>query len=226
MTAKNKKILGYIAGATVAALVLLYIFCPPVHKWGNSLLGRNEKEIPKPDTTNVDNEYEYGQPVEEIEVETLDVPRDSMLDSLALADSLLAAGIVRPIDGPPPTHVPGFGEEPPPPAPSVDDVPGTTKEAMQEVTPIDLNEMEQHVSPIATVNSKIKACRVKYNKLLDIYGEFAKKQTVEIQELGLKRKEELLNDLTQLMKLAQKNNDDEGMEEAADLRREVNKMNF
>ena len=47
-----------------------------------------------------------------------------------------------------------------------------------------------------------------------------------MQELGAKRKEELLTDLTQLMKLSQKNNDDAGMEEAADLRREVNKMNF
>ena len=226
MTTRNKKILLYITGATLAALVLLYIFCPPVHQWGNSILGRNEKDLPKPDTTNVDNEYEYGRPVEEIEVETLDMPRDSMLDSLALADSLLNAGIVRPIDGPPPTHVPGFGEEPLPPAPSIDDVPGTTKEDMQGVTPVDLSEMEQHVSPVAAVNSKIKACRVKYDKLREVYGEFAKKPTVEIQEVGAKRKEELLNDLTQLMKLAQKNNDDEGMEEAADLRREVNKMNF
>ena len=61
---------------------------------------------------------------------------------------------------------------------------------------------------------------------MDLYNEFAKKPTVEMQELGAKRKEELLTDLTQLMKLSQKNNDDAGMEEAADLRREVNKMNF
>lgn len=225
MTSHNKKILWWITGAIVFALVLLYAFCPPVHKWGNALLGRNEKELPQPDTTRVD-EFEYGRPVEEIEVETIDVPHDSLLDSIALADSLLTAGIVRPVDGPPPTHVPGFGEGPLPPAPSADDVPGTSKEELQEVTPVVVTELEQHVSTVGAVNSKIHACRSKYNKLVDLYKDFAKNPTVEIQELGAKRKEELLNDLTQLMKLSQKNNDDAGMEEAADLRREVNKMNF
>lgn len=209
----------------MAALVLLYIFCPPVHRWGNVLLGRNEKDLPKPDTTKVD-EFEYGRPVEEIEVEKIDVPHDSLLDSLALADSLLTAGIVRPVDGPPPTHVPGFGEGPLPPAPSADDVPGTSKEDLQEVTPVVVGDLEQHVSTVSAVNSKINSCRSKYNKLVDLYKDFAKNPTVEIQELGAKRKEDLLNDLTQLMKLSQKNNDDAGIEEAADLRREVNKMNF
>lgn len=225
MTARNKKILWGIVGATFVALVLLYIFCPPVHKWGNALLGRNEKDLPRPDTTKVD-EFEYGRPVEEIEVETIDVPHDSLLDSLALADSLLAAGIVKPVEGPPPTHVPGFGEGPLPPAPSTDDIPSTAKEDLQEVTPVVVSELEQHVSTVGAVNSKINSCRSKYNKLLDLYKEFAKKPTVEMQEIGAKRKEELLNDLTQLMKLSQKNNDDAGMEEAADLRREVNKMIF
>lgn len=225
MTSRNKIIYGWIAVAAVVALVLLYIFCPPVHHWGNALLGRDEKGLPKPDTTRVD-EFEYGRPVEEVEIEKIDVPHDSLLDSLALADSLLTAGIVKPVDGPPPTHVPGFGEGPLPPAPSADDVPGTSKEELQEVTPVVATELEQHVSTVGAVNSKIVACRTKYNKLVDLYKEFAKKPTVEMQELGAKRKEELLTDLTQLMKLSQKNNDDAGMEEAADLRREVNKMNF
>ena len=226
MTAQNKKIAWWITGATIAALVLLYIFCPPVHKLGNKLLGREEKELPKPDTSNVGEEYEYGKPVESIEIETLDVPRDSLLDSLALADSIMAAGIVRPVDGPAPTHIPGFGEEPLPPAPSKDAVPNTSEEAMQEVTPVSVNEMETHTSANASVNNKIKACRMKYNRLVDIFKSFAKTPTVEIQTQGAKLKEELLNDLTQLMKLAQTNNDESGMEEAADLRREVNKMNF
>ena len=96
MTSRNKKIYGWIAVAAVVALVLLYIFCPPVHRWGNALLGRDEKGLPKPDTTRVD-EFEYGRPVEEVEIEKIDVPHDSLLDSLALADSLLTAGIVKPV---------------------------------------------------------------------------------------------------------------------------------
>lgn len=225
MTARNKKIMWWSAGAIVVALVLLYLFCPPVHKWGNTLLGRNEKELPKPDTTKVD-EFEYGRPVEEIEVETIDVPRDSMLDSLAKADSILAAGLVRPLDGPPPTHVPGFGEGPLPPAPSTDAVPNTTEEGMQQVTPATVGDLELEPSSIAVVNNRINMCRNKYNKLVDLYEEWAKRPTAEMQEIGIKRKEELLTDLTMLMKLSQKHNDEEGMEAAADLRREVNKMNF
>ena len=107
-----------------------------------------------------------------------------------------------------------------------EDMRSLLKEELQEVTPVVVTELEQHVSTVGAVNSKIVACRTKYNKLVDLYKEFAKKPTVEMQELGAKRKEELLTDLTQLMKLSQKNNDDAGMEEAADLRREVNKMNF
>jgi hypothetical protein len=225
MTARNKKIMWWSAGAIVVALVLLYLFCPPVHKWGNTLLGRNEKELPKPDTTKVD-EFEYGRPVEEIEVETIDVPRDSMLDSLAKADSILAAGLVRPLDGPPPTHVPGFGEGPLPPAPSTDAVPNTTDEGMQQVTPATVGDLELKPSSIAVVNNRINMCRNKYNKLVDLYEEWAKRPTAEMQEIGIKLKEELLTDLTMLMKLSQKHNDEEGMEAAADLRREVNKMNF
>ncbi len=225
MTARNKKIMWWSAGAIVVALVLLYLFCPPVHKWGNTLLGRNEKELPKPDTTKVD-EFEYGRPVEEIEVETIDVPRDSMLDSLAKADSILAAGLVRPLDGPPPTHVPGFGEGPLPPAPSTDAVPNTTEEGMQQVTPATVGDLELKPSSIAVVNNRINMCRNKYNKLVDLYEEWAKRPTAEMQEIGIKLKEELLTDLTMLMKLSQKHNDEEGMEAAADLRREVNKMNF
>ena len=53
-----------------------------------------------------------------------------------------------------------------------------------------------------------------------------KKPTSEMQEIGSKRKEELLKELSQLMKASQAANDDAGMEEAADLRREVNKMRF
>lgn len=208
------------------ALVLLYFFCPPVHKWGNSVLGRNEKEFPKPDTTRVD-EYEYGVPVEEIEGEVIDVPRDSLLDSLILADSSLTAGMVRPVDGPPPGHVPGFGEGPLPPAPSEDDLPTVASErTIPTVVPAIIDEIEQHTSSNAQVSNKMAAARNNYNKLLDLYNEFVKKPTSEMQEIGSKRKEELLKELSQLMKASQAANDDAGMEEAADLRREVNKMRF
>jgi len=228
MKAREKKILWSIAGATLVALLLLYFFCPPVHKWGNSLLGRNEREIPKPDTTNVD-EYEYGVPVEEIKTETIDVPRDSLLDSLFLSDSTVA-GMVHPVPGPPPSHVPGFGEGPLPPAPSDDDLP-TTAEASKEsatpaVTPVVIDEIEQHTSSNATLNNKMTACRSNYTKLVDLYNEYVKKPTTEMQEIGAKRKDSLLKELSQLMKAAQKANDDAVMEEVADIRRQVNKMKF
>lgn len=225
MTARNKKILWWTGGAVIAVLVLLYIFCPPVHRLGNALLGRNEKELPQPDTLKTDD-YEYGRPVEELEVETIEVPKDSLLDSLMLTDSLVANGIVKPIVGPPPAHVEGFGEGPLPPAPSVDDLPNTSKEAMQEITPVAYTELEPFESTNSVVSNKIRTCRSSYNKLVKLYNDFTKTPTAELQEQGAKRKEDMLNELTQLMKLSQAKNDDAGMEEAANLRREVNKMNF
>lgn len=225
MTTRNKKILWWIVGATVATMVLLYVFCPPVHNWGNALLGRNEKALPKPDTT-ATNEYEYGVPVESFEVETIDVPRDSLLDSLKMADSIMAAAEVKPLSGPPPTHIEGFGEGPLPPAPSKNQVPGRTQEDMQEVTPMSLTDLEAHESENAAVNNKIKACRASYNKLMAVYAQFSKMPTAALQEQGAKLKEALLKDLTALMNLSKTKNDDMGMEEAADLRREVNKMQF
>lgn len=225
MTARNKKILWWIVGATVASIILLYIFCPPVHKWGNALLGRSEKDLPKPDTTMVD-EYEYGTPVEELEVETLDVPRDSLLDSLMMADSIMGAAEVKPIEGPPPAHIDGFGEGPLPPSPSTKVVPGRTQEDMQQVTPMAVADMEQFVSENVAVNNKIKACRASYNRLMAVYKEFAKMPTAALQEQGAKLKEAMLTELTQLMNLAKTKNDDIGMEAAAEMRREVNKMQF
>ena len=103
MTIKNKKILWSIAGATVVALVAMYLWVTPVHNWVNSLIGRNEKNYPQPKPGD-DVEYEYGTPVEELEGETIEVPRDTLLDSLMMADTTLI-GVVRPVDGPPPTHV-------------------------------------------------------------------------------------------------------------------------
>lgn len=225
MTRRNKKIMWWSGGAAIATLILLYVFCPPFQRWSNHLLGKNEKELPKPNNV-TNNEYEYGRPVEELDVETLDIPKDSLLDSLLMADSIMGAAQVKPIDGPPPAHVEGFGEEPLPPMPSPKDVPGRTKEDLQEVTPSPAGELEQHVSEYAAVNNKIKSCRMSYNRLLGVYREFAKTPTAALQEQGLKLKENLLNELTQLMKLSQSKNDDAGMEEAADLRREVNKMQF
>lgn len=226
MTAKDKKTAWIVTGAVVAVLLLLYIFCPPVHRFGNKLMGRADKEYPKPDTLKVD-EFEYGAPVEDLKGEIIDVPRDSLLDSLLLADSTLMSGVVMPVDGPPPTPVPGFGDGPLPPMPSDADMPAVAAEkTVPAVTPAVIDEIEQHTSNNASVNSRITSCRNKYNKLLDLYNEFVKKPTSEMQEIGSKRKEELLKELTQLMKASQAANDDGGMEEAADLRREVNKMKF
>lgn len=225
MTARNKKITWWTVGTVVAVLVLLYIFCPPFHKFGNSLLGRNEKEYPKPDSLKVD-EFEYGRPVEEIQGETIDVPRDSLLDSLMLADSTLN-GMVIPVDGPPPTPVPGFGDGPLPPAPSDDNLPITIAEkTIPAVKPVVLDEIEQHTSSNSSINAKISACRNNYNKLVDLYSEFVKSPSSELQEIGAKRKEEMLKELSQLMKAAQSANDEAGIDEAADLRRQVNKMKF
>lgn len=225
MTARNKKKVLWISGAVVAVLVLLYIFCPPFHKFGNSLLGRNEKEYPKPDSLKVD-EFEYGRPVEDIQGETIDVPRDSLLDSLLLADSTLMAGVVMPVDGPPPTPVPGFGDGPLPPAPSDDNLPISKEKSIPAVTPAVIDEIEQHSSTNTTINSKIIACRNNYNKLVDLYNEFVKSPSSELQEIGAKRKEEMLKELSQLMKAAQNANDNAGIDEAAELRRQVNKMKF
>ena len=231
MTSRNKKILWSIAGATVVTLALLYFFFPPVHNWVNSVIGRNEKTIPKPGNNN-GNEFEYGTPVESFEAEKLDIQRDSLLDSLINADTTLMAGVVRPIDGPQPTHVEGFGEGPLPPAPSEENMPiknpdeqdaeGEGENAEQQ-----LIEIEQHVSQNPAINKKIVECREAYNKLHDVYRQFVANPTPKLKSEGNKQKDAVLKLLTQLMKLAQTNgNDEAGLEEAADLRREVNKMLF
>ena len=199
--------------------MLLYIFCPPVHKLGNKLLGRSEKEYPKPDSVKVD-EFEYGVP-QDLQGEIIDVPRDSMLDSLMLADTLL-----MPIDGPAPTPVPGFGDGDLPPMPSDDDLPIKIAPVKPENMPAGLEEIEHYASSNASVNAKLTSCRDNYKKLHDLYSEFVAHPTSEYKEIGAKRKKELLDELSQLMKAAQGVNDDNCLEETAALRREVNKMKF
>ena len=225
MTARNKKILWMIAVATVVALVLLYILCPPVHRWGNSLLGRNEKELPKPDTTRVE-EYEYGTPVEEITAETIDVPRDSVLDSLMRADTI-PPGIANPVQGPAPAHVPGFGEGPLPPSPNVNSVPDVNGDnTAADNAESQVEEIEIHTSENPAVNAKIMECREAFNRLGALFAEYGTTPTPKLKADGAKQKDALLKELTKLMKLSQASNDEAGMEEAADLRREVNKMIF
>lgn len=219
MTAQNKKITWWTIGAVAAVLVLLYIFCPPVHRLGNKLLGRSEKEYPKPDSLKVD-EFEYGVP-QDLQGEIIDVPRDTLLDSLMLGDSIL-----RPIDGPPPTPVPGFGDGDLPPMPSEDDLPIKITPVKPENMPIGLDEIEHYASSNAAVNTKLATCRDNYKKLHDLYSEFVIHPTSEYKEIGTQRKKDLLNDLSQLMKAAQSANDDNCLEETAALRREVNKMKF
>lgn len=229
MTSRNKKILWSIAGATVVTLAMLYFFYPPVHNWINSVIGRNENTIPKPGNTG--EEYEYGRPVEELEAEKIEIQRDSLLDSLINADTTLTAGVVRPIDGPQPTHVQGFGEGPLPPAPTEDNMPIKNPDEQNPDEQLnegnELIEIEQHVSENAAINKKIVECREAYNKLHETYKEYVANPTPKLKYDGNKQKEAVLKMLTQLMKLAQTNGDDEaGLEEAADLRREVNKMLF
>ena len=219
MTARNKKKIWWAIGAVSAVLVLLYIFCPPVHKFGNKLLGRSEKEYPKPDSVKVD-EFEYGVP-QDLQGEIIDVPRDSLLDSLMLADTTL-----MPIDGPAPTPVPGFGDGDLPPMPSEDDLPIKIAPVKPENMPVSLEEIEHYASSNASVNTKLSSCRDNYKKLHDLYSEFVAHPTSEYKEIGAKRKKDLLDELSQLMKAAQGVNDDNCLEETADLRREVNKMKF
>ena len=190
-----------------------------MHKFGNKLLGRSEKEYPKPDSLKVD-EFEYGVP-QDLQGEIIDVPRDTLLDSLMLGDSIL-----RPIDGPPPTPVPGFGDGDLPPMPSEDDLPIKITPVKPENMPIGLDEIEHYASSNAAVNTKLAACRDNYKKLHDLYSEFVIHPTSEYKEIGTQRKKDLLNDLSQLMKAAQSANDDNCLEETAALRREVNKMKF
>lgn len=238
MSDKNKKILWSIAGATVVALLAMYIFVKPVHKWVNTLIGKNEKSYPQPEKNKGggDAEYEYGAPVENIEGEIIDVPRDSILDSLLRADTAMV-GVVRPIDGPAPAHVEGFGEGPLPPAPSEENMPNKAGESeadekeleqLENMLPSleEIVDIEQHTSTNPAVSKKIVACRNAYNKLVACYKEYRAEPTAKLKADGKKQKEALLNSLSQLMKLSQANNDEAGMEEAADLRREVNKMEF
>lgn len=236
MTQKNKKILWSIVGATVVALLAMYMFVTPVHNWINSVIGRNERAYPKPDNSS-EAEYEYGAPVEKIEGEIIDVPRDSILDSLLRADTA-TMGVVNPLDGPAPGHVEGFGEGPLPPAPSEDNLPNKDGdlnevdekelEQLEHMVPTleEIVEIEQHTSSNAAVNKKIVACRNAFNKLLECYREYKTNPTPKLKADGKKQKDALLVALSQLMKLSQTNNDEAGMEEAADLRREVNKMEF
>lgn len=219
MTARNKKIAWWTVGAVVAVLVLLYIFCPPVHKFGNKLLGRSEKEYPKPDSVKVD-EFEYGVP-QDLKGEIIDVPADSLLDSLMLADTVL-----RPVDGPPPTPVPGFGDDELPPMPSDSDLPIKIAPVKPENMPVSLDEIEHYASANASVNTKLTACRDYYKALCDFYSDFVANPTTESKELGAKHKKELLDALSLLMKAAQGANDSNCEEETAALRREVNKMKF
>lgn len=234
MTRKNKKILWSIAGATVAALIIMYLFVTPVHNWVNSVIGKKENTLPKPGDSS-SAEFEYGKPVEVIETETIDVPRDSILDSLMRADTA-HVGVVRPIDGPQPAHVEGFGEGPLPPAPTEENIPN--KEALDNPelnaptgqvdpnNPEEIVEIEQHTSENPAINKKIVACRAAFDKLLATYNTYRQAPTPKLKADGIKQKDLLLKSLTQLMKLSQASNDEPGMEEAADLRREVNKMEF
>jgi len=219
MTAQNKKIAWSIAGTVIAVLVLLYIFVPPVHRFGNRLLGRSEKTYPKPDSLKVD-EFEYGVP-QDLKGEIIDVPRDSLLDSLMLADTTL-----RPVEGPPPTPVPGFGDGELPPMPSENDLPIKIAPVKPENMPVSIDEIEHFASSNASVNAKLTTCRDNYKKLHDLYNEFVAHPTREYQEVGAKLKKELLGQLSQLMKAAQGANDSNCEEETAALRREVNKMKF
>ena len=203
----------------VAVLVLSYIFIPPVHKLGNKLLGRSEKEYPKPDSLKVD-EFEYGTP-QDLKGEIIDVPRDSLLDSLMLADTTLMI-----VDGPAPTPVPGFGDGELPPMPSDNDLPIKIAPVKPEDMPASLDEIEHYAASNAAVNSRLTSCREKYRNLQDLYCEFVAHPTVEYKETGVKRKKELLDALSQLMKAAQSANDSNCEEETAALRREVNKMKF
>lgn len=220
MTARDKKIAWWCIGAVVAALVLLYIFCPPVHKFGNKLLGRSEKEFPKPDSVKVD-EFEYGAP-KDLQGEIIDVPRDSLLDSLLLADTTAMI-----VDGPPPAPIPGFGdEEQLPPMPSDNDLPIKITPIKPENMPVAIEEIEHYDSENASLNAKLTDCRDYYKKLHEFYSQFVATPTTESKEVVIKGKKELLDALSQLMKAAQSLNDSNCEEEIAALRREVNKMKY
>lgn len=224
MTAHSKKIKWWIAGAVVAALVLLYIFFPPFHKLGNKILGRSEKEYPKPDSLKVD-EFEYGTPMD-LEGEIIDVPRDSLLDSLMIADSTLNAGMVMPVDGPAPTPIPGFGDVPLPPEPTDDNLPVAGRGAPLVTPSTIVDDVEHNEASNAALNAKLTSCRKNYNKLIEMYNEFVASPSSEMQAAGAKRKSELLTELSQLMKAAESVNDDKCMEETAGMRRKVNTMKF
>ncbi len=243
MTQRNKKILWSILGVTLATLAGLYIFVPAVHNWVNDLIGVNDKAFPTPNSKD-DVEYEYGIPTESLNTEKLEMPRDSLLDSLIHADTTITAGVVNPVEGPQPGHVEGFGEGPLPPKPTDDNLPNRTPEAPQGqeqvVTPEQMEQLEinnntpplstidldMHMSHNTVINKKIQECHNGYEKLLSMYNEYQSAPTPTLKEEGTKLKENLLKSLTQLMDMSNEKNDTEGQEEAGQLRREVNKMEF
>ena len=241
MTQRNKKILWSILGATLVTLAGLYIFVPAVHNWVNGLIGVNNKQLPTPNS-NDDVDFEYGVPAESLTTEKLDMPRDSLLDSLIRADSTVTAGVVNPVDGPQPSHVEGFGEGPIPPQPTEENMPNTSPETqgnepiatpgqleqleIDRTPPLSTIDLEMHMSHNTAVNKKIQECHNAYEKLFSMYSEYQSAPTPKLKDEAIKVKEGLMKSLTQLMDLSNEKGDTDGMEEAGQLRREANKMEF
>lgn len=77
-----------------------------------------------------------------------------------------------------------------------------------------------------SVKQRVKAVRAKYHKLQDIYANYRRKPTPELAKQGKQLKEEVGNELDELMPLARQYDYQEGIDEGNDMRREMQSMNF
>ena len=72
----------------------------------------------------------------------------------------------------------------------------------------------------------MKAVRAKYHKLQSVYANYQRKPSPELAKQGKQLKEEVSNELDELMPLAKQYDYQEGIDEGNDMRREMQTMNF
>ncbi len=77
-----------------------------------------------------------------------------------------------------------------------------------------------------SVKQRVKAVRAKYHKLQNVYASYQRKPSPELAKQGKQLKEEVGNELDELMPLAKQYDYQEGIDEGNDMRREMQTMNF
>lgn len=77
-----------------------------------------------------------------------------------------------------------------------------------------------------SVKQKVNTTRAKFNQLKQVDAAYRKHPTDETRERGLKLKKEVTDNLDELTPLAERYNYQEGINEANDMRRQMQKMTF